>query len=110
MVKRARRINREATPEILEALENRKMTISKAEEAIGDTAKAKKKTRVRPPAAQDREGMVQLNDENLAGLKALGGTLHSHVNAAVENYIASKLKKKANAELKNPEANDQKPD
>jgi ParB-like chromosome segregation protein Spo0J len=85
MVDRVRRIRKAAKPEILEALKNRKMKISQAEQAIANKEKPKK---ARAQVTQNQEGMVKLTDENLAALKELKGTRHEHVNAAVRQYIA----------------------
>ena len=106
-VKRARRIQREGTREIIQALKDRKLKISQAEKAI---IKAKtKKTDVESEVIQNKDNMVSLTDENLAGLEKLGGNRHEHVNAAVKGYIARELPKKAGSESENSEVDDQKP-
>ena len=88
-VKRGRRIIREATPDILEALKNRKMTIAGAEKAIIKKAKpeADNKTDSKDIETRREPVMVALTEENVAALRELGKTLHFHVNAAVAEYI-----------------------
>lgn len=86
-VKRARRIRKEGTPSMLEALKNREMTISQVEKAIVEKAKAKEGTGEESPVGDNKNSMVHLTDENLAVLEQLDGTLHHHVNKAVSWYI-----------------------
>jgi len=84
-VKRARRIRKDGSREILEAMKNGKMTIGQADKRIAEKAKAK--TTAKSSAKENQDAMVRLTDENLAALKELGGNLHSLVNRAVEQYI-----------------------
>jgi hypothetical protein len=107
MVERARRVRDQGTSEILEAVRNNKMSLSKAEKAIADQAKETSDTE--PPVPQNEDGMVHLTDENLAGLKELGGNRHSHVNTAVEQYIVREFRKRASSEQQDSEVDDQKP-
>ena len=86
-VKRARRIRKEGTPSMLEALKNREMTISQVEKAIVEKAKAKEGTGEESSVGESKNSMVHLTDENLAVLEQLDGTLHHHVNKAVSWYI-----------------------
>jgi ParB-like chromosome segregation protein Spo0J len=104
-VKRARRIRKEGKPDILEALKNRKMTISQAARAI---AKKGQCNEAKTPVTQNQEGMVQLTDENLAALKELSGTRHEHVNEAVKQYIANRGWENP-IEPEEAESDDQKP-
>jgi ParB-like chromosome segregation protein Spo0J len=97
MVKRARRIRKDATPEILDDLKNRKKTISQAEKEIAKMSKGNKKTEAESPIKENQEAKVRLTDENLVALKELGGNLHSLVNRAVEEFI-SRFKEKERTE------------
>jgi len=80
-VKRARRIRKDGSTEILEALRNRKMTISQAEKAL--TKKIGEESRV----GEKESFKVHLTAENLAALRQLEGPLNDHVNKAVSGYI-----------------------
>jgi ParB-like chromosome segregation protein Spo0J len=91
-VKRARSIAKNGTPEIIEALKNRKMTISQAAKAIVGKPRTKAKKEGELTAAPNEDAKVQLTDENLAGLKDLGGNRHSHVNKAVREYLERELR------------------
>jgi hypothetical protein len=78
-VKRARTIRKKGSPEILDALRNRKMTINQAEKALakklGRQSRVKKKC---PRIEHRREELGALNrqnqNRNLAELKSLGPT------------------------------------
>lgn len=108
-VKRGRRINKDATPEILEALKNHKMTIGQADKRIAEKAKAKKQTTEESQAKENKVAMVALSDENLAALEELGGNRYIVVNKAVAEYLARELKKRERSEAESPEVDDQKP-
>ncbi len=71
-VKRARRIHREGTPDIFQALKEGKMTISQAEKAIIKKAEAENKTGEQSLTETKENFMVQLTDENLAVPKGVG--------------------------------------
>jgi ParB-like chromosome segregation protein Spo0J len=88
-VKRARRIRKDGTSEILEALRDREMTISQAEQVIikKAQAEAEKNTGEESLTEIEENFMVQLTEENLAGLKQLEETVHYHTNKAVRMYI-----------------------
>jgi hypothetical protein len=109
MVKRARRIRDHATSQILNDLKNRKITISQAEKEIAKLSKATKTTAEESPVAPNQDAMVCLTDENLAGLKELGGNRHDHVNKAVEQYIVRELRKRASSEQEDSDSDEQKP-
>ncbi len=83
-VKRARRIQREGTDKIIQAIRDGKLKISQAVNAIINA----KKTVVESKAIQDKDNLVALTDDNLAGLKELGGNRHAVVNTAVAEFIA----------------------
>ena len=85
-VKRARRIKKAATREILEAMKKGTMSITQAANAIADEVKAKQ-TALEAPAAERPEGMVQIDGKYRAILTQVEGTLHEHVNKAVRMYI-----------------------
>ncbi len=104
-VKRARRIRKEGKPEILEALKNRKMTISQAARAIANKGQCNE---AKAQVTQNQEGMVQLNAENLAAIRELGGTRHEHVNEAVRQYIVNRGWENP-VEQEETESDDQKP-
>ncbi|MGB6064763.1 MAG: hypothetical protein WBG50_08130 [Desulfomonilaceae bacterium] len=106
-VKRARRIHREGTPEIIQGLRERKMTISQAEKAIIN-AKTKK-TDAESEVIQNKDNLVSLTDDNLAALKKLGGNRHDLVNTAVAEFVARKLGKKSTETESKPEEKLQEP-
>jgi hypothetical protein len=93
-VDRVRKIRKAGTPEILEALKNRKMTITEAEEAIDGKAKDKKRTKKAELKEIRKAAEKLLNEDNLAGIDSLGGDLAYHANKAVEEYLANKLEQK----------------
>jgi ParB-like chromosome segregation protein Spo0J len=88
-VERARRIRKDGTPEILEALRNREMTISQAENAIikKAQAEAEKNTGEQSSDAESENSLVHVTDEYRAVLSQMEGTLYEHVNKAVKMYI-----------------------
>jgi DNA-binding transcriptional MerR regulator len=88
-VKRARRIRKDGTSEILDALRNREMTISQAENAIIKKAQAEseKNTGEQSSVSESENSLVQLNGEYRAVLSQIEGTLHEHVNKALKMYI-----------------------
>jgi hypothetical protein len=86
-VKRARRIRKDGTAEILEALKNREMTINQAEQAVASKDKTHHKTETEPSFVESENCLVQVNDEYRGVLSQVEGTLHEHVNKAVKMYI-----------------------
>lgn len=48
--------------------------------------------------AKRKAAKLLLNDENLAGLQDLNGSLEDHINAAVEKYLRRLRRKKEHAE------------
>jgi DNA-binding transcriptional MerR regulator len=88
-VKRARRIRKDGTSEILEALKNREMTISQAENAIikKAQAEAENNTGEQSSDAESENSLVHIEGEYREILSPLEGTLHHHVNIAVSWYI-----------------------
>ncbi len=86
-VKRARRINRDGWPSLLEAMQNREMTITQAEKAIAEKAKTGPITEEELQVEENKKPMVQLTDANFEVLEQLDETVHYHVNKAVRMYI-----------------------
>jgi len=88
-VDRVRKIRKAGTPEILEALKNRKMTITEAEEAVG-IPKDKKKARKAEDKKIKKAAEKLINGDNLSEIDSLGGDLAYHINKAVAEYVAKK--------------------
>lgn len=88
-VKRARRINRDGWPSLLEAMQNRVMTITQAEQAIAKKAKAEAEQRngEQDSDAESENSLVHVEGEYREILSQVEGTLHEHVNKAVRMYI-----------------------
>jgi DNA-binding transcriptional MerR regulator len=86
-VKGARRIMRDGWPSLLKALQNRKVTISQAEQEIAKRAKADQTTEAESQVEEKENAMVQVNEEYRDVLTQMEGTLHEHVNKAVRMYI-----------------------
>lgn len=99
-VKRARRIAKEGTAEIMEQLQNRKISIAQAEKRIAEKAKLDNKTGTKLPAKSSDEAVVRLTDDNLEALRELGGNLHSLVNKAVEEFIVRHREKVPSKSIK----------
>jgi ParB-like chromosome segregation protein Spo0J len=90
-VDRVRRISKAGKPEILDALKNRKMTITQADEAIGRKTEDKKASQKAELKKIRKAAEKLLNEDNLAGIDSLGEGLVYHVNKAVAEYVAKKL-------------------
>ncbi|MBM3301406.1 MAG: hypothetical protein FJY85_15815, partial [Deltaproteobacteria bacterium] len=85
-VDKIRRIRRDGTPEIQQAVRNDKMTINKAYNLIREMAQGRdqENTREKLLAAQNKAAEILLSRENLERMKKLGGDLRFLVNLAVE--------------------------
>jgi len=88
-VERIRKIRKEGTLEIQEAVKNDKMSINRAYNLIREMEKGEdeEKSRKELLAAQIRAAEILLSRENLARMKKLGGDLRSLVNLAVEQFV-----------------------
>ncbi len=85
-VDKIRKIRRDGTPEIQEAVRNDKLTINRAYKMIRDMELGTD-TRDKVSIAQVKAAKVLFSEENFATLKELGGDLSSHANRAAEMYI-----------------------
>jgi ParB-like chromosome segregation protein Spo0J len=101
-VKRARRVRKEGTPEILADLKKRKISINQADKLIASEGKTDKRN-VNSSVANDKEAMVRLTDKNLMALKELSGNLHFLVNKAVEEFVARHREQDSTVEIERPE-------
>jgi ParB-like chromosome segregation protein Spo0J len=106
-VKRARRVDREGTPEILEDLKKGKIRIGQAEKRIAP--RANDKATAKSSSRENQDAMVQLTDENLSGLNELGGNRHAHVNEAVKQYIEREIRKRASSDQEDSDSDKLKP-
>ncbi|MFC1834441.1 hypothetical protein ACFL2Q_06870 [Thermodesulfobacteriota bacterium] len=98
-VEKIRKILKDGTPEIQEALKNDKLTINAAYMRIRKmkTGAVKKNSKEESSAKQVKAAKLVLNRENFEGLNALGGDLSSQLNLAVEQFISG-LRDKERAE------------
>ena len=82
-VERIRKILKDGTPEIQDAVRNGKMTINKAYNVVIKKPPVKR-------AQRDRNKPLKelLGQEDIAALEDLGGGLKQHLNAAVRLYRA----------------------
>ena len=85
-VDKIRKIRRDATPEIQDALRNDKMSINKAFGMIREVELGTEEKRG-SSAAFMKGAKVVFTEENLGRLKELSGDLQAHANAAIERYI-----------------------
>ena len=101
MVKRARRILKDDSPEILKAIENHEMTISQAENAIikkaqaeaakkyGEQASdAEEQSSADFPVPEEESLMDHLTENNRSDLNDVGGDPYHHVNRALRGYFS----------------------
>ncbi|MEW6351485.1 MAG: hypothetical protein AB1646_20730 [Thermodesulfobacteriota bacterium] len=89
-VEKIRKIRKDGTPEIQEAVKNDKMSINTAYTMIRKIQKGLKENEEGPEklsAAQVRTLKAVLTEENFAGLEALGGDLRGMLNLAVEQLM-----------------------
>jgi len=75
-VEKARKILKDGTPEIHDAVKNGNMTINKAYNLV-----------IKKPVVTRRSGDIKLKPWTLAALKELGGSIEDHVEAAVKRYV-----------------------
>ncbi|MEW6141401.1 MAG: hypothetical protein AB1733_24525 [Thermodesulfobacteriota bacterium] len=75
-VEKARKILKDGTPEIHDAVKNGKMTTNKVYNLV-----------IKKPAARRWSGDIKLKPWTLAALKELGGSIEDHVQTAVQEYI-----------------------
>ncbi len=94
-VDRVRKIRKAGKPEILEALKNREMTITQAEEAIGRKTKDKKAAQKAKLKKIRKAAEKLFKEDNLSGIDSLGGDLVYHVNKAVAEYVEKQLEEKS---------------
>lgn len=88
-VKRARRINREGWPSLLEALKKGEKTITQAEKAIAEKIKgeAGQSNGEQASDAESENSLVHVESEYREILSQVEGTLHEKVNKACKMYI-----------------------
>ena len=86
-VDKIRKIRRDGTPEIQDAVRNDKMSINKAFGMIREVELGTGETKTNSRAFM-KGAKVVFTEENLGRLKELGGDLQAHANAAIERYIA----------------------
>ncbi|MEW6350720.1 MAG: hypothetical protein AB1646_16790 [Thermodesulfobacteriota bacterium] len=90
-VEKIRRIRKDGTPEIQEAVKNDKMSINRAYTLIRKLEKGLEEEEEGPeklPPAQIRTLKAVLSEENFASLEALGGDVGATLNQAVEQFIS----------------------
>ncbi|MEW6141448.1 MAG: hypothetical protein AB1733_24765 [Thermodesulfobacteriota bacterium] len=75
-VEKARKILKDGTPEIHDAVKNGKMTTNKAYNLV-----------IKKPLVRRRSGDIKLKPWTLAALRELGGSIEDHVEAAVKWYV-----------------------
>ena len=86
-VDKIRKIRRDGTPEIQDAVRNDKMSINKAFGMIRKVELGTDETKTNSRAFM-KGAKVVFSEENLGRLTELGGDLQAHANAAVEEYIS----------------------
>ena len=86
-VDKIRKIRRDGTPEIQDAVRNDKMTINKAFGMIREVELGSDETKTNSRAFM-KGAKVVFSEENLGRLTERGGDLQAHANAAIERYIA----------------------
>jgi len=88
-VEKIRKIRKDGTPEIQEAVKNDSMSINRAYNLIRKMEKGEdeEKSRKELLAAQIKAAEILLSRENLARMKKLGGDLRFLVNLAVEQFV-----------------------
>ncbi|MEW6351611.1 MAG: hypothetical protein AB1646_21380 [Thermodesulfobacteriota bacterium] len=90
-VDKIRKIRKDGTPEIQEAVKNDKMSINRAYQLIRRMEKGLRMDDEGPAKvadAQVRALQVVLTEKNFAGLNALGSDLPALVNSAIEEFIS----------------------
>ena len=75
-VEKARKILKDGTREIQDAVKNGKMTINKAYNLV-----------INKPVVRRRSGDIKLKPGTLAALRELGGSIEDHLEAAVKRYV-----------------------
>jgi len=90
-VDKIRKIRRDGTPEIQEAVRNDRIGINKAYKLIRDMelGEDEKTSRRKLTAAQIKVVKSMLSEENFTGLEALSDDLGSLLNQAVEQFISA---------------------
>ena len=86
-VDKIRRIRRDGTPEIQDAIRNDKMSINKAFGMIREKELGTDETKTNSRAFM-KGAKVVFSEDNLDRLTELGGDLQAHANAAIEEYIS----------------------
>ena len=86
-VDKIRKIRRDGTPEIQDAVRNDKISINKAFGMIRKVELGTDEPK-RNSAAATKAAKTLFTEENLGRLKELGGDLQAHANAAIEQYIS----------------------
>jgi len=106
-VEKIRKIRKDGTPEIQEAVKNDRMKINRAYNLIREMEKGEdeEKSRKKLLASQIKAAKILFTEENFAILKELGGDLSFHANMAAEVYMR-RLRDKERAE--EPETESQK--
>jgi ParB-like chromosome segregation protein Spo0J len=89
-VDKIRKIRRDGTPQIQDAVRNDKLTINKAYKLIRDMelGEDEEKSRRKLSKAQVKVVKSLLSEENFAGLEAMGDDLGTLLNLAVEQFIS----------------------
>jgi len=105
-VDKIRKIRRDGTLQIQEAVRNDKLTINKAYKLIRDMELGKDEGTDKVSVALVKAAKVLFNEENFAILKELGGDLSSHANRAAELYIRW-LQDKEHGDLKSKGATEE---
>ncbi len=86
-VDKIRKIRRDGTPQIQEAVRNDEMTINKAYKLIRDMELGEDDSEKKWSAAHIKAAKTLLSEENFAILQELGGDVGDHVNKALEVYM-----------------------
>ncbi len=99
-VEKIRKIRKDGTPEIQEAVKNDRISINRAYNLIRKVENGLKEDEEGPEKlspGQVRALKAVLSEENFAGLKALGGDLRGMLNLAVEQFIGGFRNERRNA-------------